>query len=78
MTMTVAVRCSRHALSRAHAIDAVTEEARKLDEEEEEDVIAVCYVLIEFVVGRANASRTNNGCVGRVERTVARCGVTPD
>ena len=50
-------------------MDAVTGEARKLDEVEEKDVIAVCCVLIVLiVVGLANASRANNGRVGRVDR----------
>ena len=70
---TVAARCSRHALSRARAMDAVTEEARKLDEEDEEDIIALCCVLIVLiVVGLAHASRENIGRLGRVAGTAAR------
>ena len=75
---TVAARCSRHALSRARAMDAVTEEARKLDEEDEEGIIALCCVLIVLiVVGLAHASRENIGRLGRVAGTAARYGSTP-
>ena len=67
---TVAARCSRQALLRAHTIDAVTEEARKLDEDEEEDIFALCRVLIVLiVVGLANASLENIGRVGRIAGT---------
>ena len=59
-------------------MDAVTEEARKLDEEDEEDIIALCCVLIVLiVVGLAHASRENIGRLGRIEGTAARYGSTP-
>ena len=57
---------------------AVTEEARKLDEEDEEDIIALCCVLIVLiVVGLAHASRENSDRLGRVAGTAARYGSTP-
>ncbi len=57
-------------------MDAVTEEARKLDEEEEEDIIAVSCVAFVDVDGVANASRANIGRVGRIEGTAARYSST--
>ncbi len=59
-------------------MDAVTEEARKLDEDEGEDIIALCCVLIVLsVVALAHASRENIGRVGRVAGTASRYGSTP-
>ena len=53
-------------------MDAVKEEARKLDEGEGEDIIALCCVLIVLtVVALAHASRENIGRVGRVAGTAS-------
>ena len=43
---------------------------QKLDEDEEEGIIAVCYDLIVFyIVGLECVSRVNNGHIVRIEQT---------